>query len=135
MYDKLKKNSRNFNTFEGIQDMLSAFYYLRNIDSSKLKVGNQVKLNVWIDDETYPFLLKIVGVEQKKTKFGKIECLKIVPSVQSGRIFKEKEGVTMWVTNDQNHIPVEMEAKLLVGSLKASISGYSNLKYNLDFKK
>mgnify|MGYP002756385102 FL=1 len=55
--------------------------------------------------------------------------------MQSGRIFKEKEGVTMWVTNDQNHIPVEMEAKLLVGSLKASISGYSNLKYNLDFKK
>ena len=135
LYDKLKKNSRNFNTFEGIQDMLSAFYYLRNIDSSKLKVGNQVKLNVWIDDETYPFLLKIVGVEQKKTKFGKIECLKIVPSVQSGRIFKEKEGVTMWVTNDQNHIPVELEAKLMVGSLKASISGYSNLKYNLDFKK
>ena len=94
-----------------------------------------MKLTVWIDDETYPFMLKIVGVEKKKTKFGKIECLKIVPSVQSGRIFKEKEGVTMWVTNDQNHIPVEMEAKLLVGSLKASISGYSNLKYNLDFKK
>lgn len=135
LYNKLKKESKNFNTVAGLQDMLSAFYHLRNMEHSKLKVGNQIRLNVWIDDEVYPFLLKITGVETKKTKFGKIECLKIVPSVMSGRVFKEKEGVTMWVTNDQNHIPIEMEAKLLVGSLKASISGYSNVKYGLNFKK
>lgn len=41
----------------------------------------------------------------------------------------------MWVTNDQNHIPVELEAKLLVGALKASISSYSNVKYDLNFNK
>lgn len=135
LQNKLKKETRTFNTFEGIQDMLSAFYHLRNMDKSKLKVGSQIKLNIWIDDESYPFLLKVVGTEMKKTKFGRIECLKIIPSVQSGRVFKEKEGVTMWVTNDQNHIPVELEAKLLVGALKASISSYSNVKYDLDFKK
>lgn len=133
--NKLKKETQYFKTFVGIQDMLSAFYHLRNMDESKLKIGSQIKLNVWIDDETYPFLLKVVGKSIKKTKFGKIECLKIIPSVQSGRVFKEKEGVIMWVTNDQNHIPVEVEAKLLVGSLKASISNYSNVKYNMDFKK
>lgn len=135
LYNKLKKETQNFNTFEGIQDMLSAFYHLRNMDNSKLKVGNQIKLNVWIDDESYPFVLKVVGVGTKRTKFGKIECLKIIPSVQSGRVFKDKEGVIMWVTNDQNRIPVELEAKLLVGSLKASISGFANVKYDLNFKK
>lgn len=135
LYNKLKKETRKFNTFDGIQDMLSAFYHLRSMDNTKLKVGSQIKLNVWIDDESYPFLLKVTGIETKKTKFGKIECLKMVPSVQSGRVFKEKEGVTMWVTNDQNHIPVELEAKLLVGALKASISNYSNIKYDLKFKK
>ena len=133
--NKLKKETKHFKTFAGIQDMLSAFYHLRNMDHSNFKIGRQIKLNVWIDDESYPFILKVVGVETKKTKFGKIECLKIVPSVQSGRVFKEKEGVTMWVTNDQNHIPVEIEAKLLVGSLKASLSQYSNLKYTSNFKK
>ena len=112
LYDKFKKETRNFRTFEGIQDMLSAFYHLRNMSHQKLKVGSQIKLNV-----------------------GKIQCLKIIPSVMSGRVFKEKEGVIMWVTNDQNHIPVEMEAKLLVGSLKASISSHSNVKYPLAFNK
>lgn len=136
LHNKLKNESKNFNNIvQGVQDMLSAFYHLRSLDSSKLKVGSQVKLNIWIDDEVYPFVLKVVGTGVKRTKFGKIECLKIVPSVQSGRVFKDKEGVTLWVTNDQNHIPVELEAKLLVGSLKASISGYSNVKYGLNFKK
>ncbi|MBP7173285.1 MAG: DUF3108 domain-containing protein [Cloacibacterium sp.] len=132
--NKLDKGTRNFKTMKGIQDMLSSFYYLRSIENSKFKVGNYVKMNIWIDDESYPFMLKVVGVENKKTKFGTIECLKIIPSVMSGRVFKEKEGVTMWVTNDQNHIPVEVEAKLAVGSLKASLSSYSNNKYPMNFK-
>jgi hypothetical protein len=43
--------------------------------------------------------------------------------VKSGRVFKEKEGVTMWVSNDYNHIPILLKAELVVGSLKASIDG------------
>ena len=53
----------------------------------------------------------------------------------SGRIFKSQEGVTMWVTNDENHVPVEIRAELLVGSLKASLDGYTNVKYPLNFSK
>lgn len=126
--------TRNFKTVKGIQDMLSAFYYLRSIENHKFAVGNYVKLNVWIDDESYPFVLRVAGIENKKTKFGTVECLKIIPTVQSGRVFKDKEGVTIWVTNDQNHIPVEMEAKLVVGSLKASLDGYQNNKYPIKFR-
>jgi hypothetical protein len=52
----------------------------------------------------------------------------------SGRIFKSQEGVTMYVTNDANLVPVEIKADLLVGSLKASLDNYSNVKYPLNFK-
>ncbi len=118
-----------------IQDILSCFYYLRSLDNDKLKVGSVLKMNVWIDDELFPFQLKVVGTENLSTKFGKINCLKIVPSVISGRVFKDKEGVTMWVTNDQNKLPVLIKAELAVGSLKASIDSYANVKYPLNFKK
>lgn len=133
--NKLKKTSKNFKTMRGIQDMISSFYYLRSMDNSKFKVGSSVKMNVWIDDESYPFMLKVVGVEKKSTKFGDISCLKIIPYVISGRIFKSQEGVTMWVTNDENHVPVEIKAELMVGSLKASLDGYSNVKYPMNFSK
>ena len=117
------------------QDMISSFYYLRSMDNSNFKIGSTHKMNVWIDDESYPFMLKVVGVENKSTKFGKISCLKIVPYVMSGRIFKSQEGVTMWVTNDANHVPVEIKAELLVGSLKASLDDFSNVKYPMSFSK
>lgn len=116
-----------------VQDILSCFYYLRSVDN--LKVGSVLKMSVWIDDELFPFQLKVVGTEKISTKFGKVNCLKIIPSVVSGRVFKDKEGVTMWVTNDQNKVPVLIKAELAVGSLKASIDSFTNVKYPIKFEK
>ena len=113
--------------------MLSAFYYLRSLDSNELKVGSIKKLNVWIDDELFPFQLKVVGTENVKTKFGMVNCLRIIPQVISGRVFKDKEGVTLWVSNDKNYVPVAIKAELAVGSLKASLDSYRNVKYPLSF--
>ncbi|WP_304342836.1 DUF3108 domain-containing protein [Chryseobacterium koreense] len=131
--DKETNSIRNLNSVKGVQDMLSAFYYLRSLDSLDLKIGSVKKLNVWIDDEMFPFQLRVAGMENVKTKFGHINCLKIVPQVMSGRVFKDKEGVTLWVTNDRNYVPVLVQAQLAVGSLKASIDSYKNVKYPLNF--
>ena len=133
--DKEKNTSRKLNSVKGVQDMLSAFYYLRSLDNSELKVGSVKKLNVWIDDEMFPFQLRVVGTENISTKFGKINALKIVPQVISGRVFKDKEGVTLWVSNDRNYVPLLIQAQLAVGSLKASIDSYKNVKYPLNFTK
>lgn len=132
-----KKNpgngSRVIKSVKGVQDMLSCFYYLRSKTPSQLKVGTVINMNVWIDDEMFPFQLKVAGTENLKTKFGTINCLKIIPSVKSGRVFKEEEGVTMWVSNDANHVPMLLKAELAVGSLKASLDDYKNVKYPLKF--
>ncbi|MDH6252697.1 hypothetical protein M2347_002424 [Chryseobacterium sp. H1D6B] len=134
-----KKNPANgskvIKSVKGVQDMLSCFYYLRSKSPGELKTGTVINMNVWIDDEMFPFQLKVIGTENLKTKFGTINCLKIIPSVKSGRVFKEKEGVTMWVSNDENHIPMLLKAELAVGSLKASIDDYKNVKYPLKFTK
>lgn len=127
--------SKVLKSVKGVQDMLSCFYYLRSKSPDELKVGTVINMNVWIDDEMFPFQLKVIGTENLKTKFGTINCLKIIPSVKSGRVFKEKEGVTMWVTNDANHLPMLLKAELAVGSLKASIDDYKNVKYPLKFTK
>lgn len=134
-----KKNPENgskiLKTAKYVQDMLSAFYYLRSLDASQLKIGAVVKINIWISDELFPFQLKVVGSENVKTKFGTINCLKIIPSVLSGRVFKDNESVTMWITNDKNHMPVSVKAELAVGSLKADIESFKNVKYPLNFQK
>ncbi len=134
-----KKNTNNppktIRVPNDVQDMMSCFYYLRSLPAENFKTGSVIRMNVWVDDELFPFQLKVAGVEKIATKFGKINCLKIIPSVMSGRVFKEKEGVTMWVSNDQNRVPILIKAELAVGSLKASIDDYSNVKYPLSFTK
>ena len=130
-----KNGSKTIKSVKGVQDMLSAFYHLRSFDKGQLKVGDILNLNVWIDDEMFPFRLKVTGTEDVKTKFGTVNCLKIIPSVISGRVFKDKEGVTLWVTNDSNHIPVSIKAELAVGSLKADLESYKNVKNTIAFKK
>lgn len=133
--DKEKNTTKTLKTVRGVQDMLSAFYHLRSLEPSDLKVGSVRKLNIWIDDELFPFQLKVVGTENVKTKFGTINCLKIIPQVISGRVFRDKEGVTLWVSNDRNLVPISIKAELAVGSLKASIDSYRNVKYPLRFVK
>lgn len=125
--------SKVIKSVKGVQDMLSAFYYLRTLSTSQLKVGSVVNMNVWIDDELFPFQLKVVGTENFKTKFGSISALKIIPSVKSGRVFKDNESVTMWVSNDANHVPLSIKATLAVGSLKADLESYKNVKSKLNF--
>lgn len=129
-----ENGSKKLKSVRGIQDMLSSFYYLRGLSTSELNVGTTKKLNVWIDDEMFPFQLKVVGTENISTKFGTINCLKIIPSVMSGRVFKQKEGVTLYVSNDGNHIPIMVKAELTVGALKADLDNYKNVKYKLNFK-
>lgn len=122
--------TENYTTKGDVQDMISAFYYLRNQIADKLKKkGDSVILNMFFDQKNYKFKTVYLGRETIKTKFGDIETLKLRPYVQAGRVFKKKESLTVWISADRNKIPVKIKAKLAVGSLTADLDGYENLKY------
>jgi hypothetical protein len=114
---------------EDIQDMLSALYYLRNKDLSNLKVENEIELKLFFDQEINTFKLRFLGKEIIKTKFGKVKSLKFRPIVQAGRVFKAEESVTIWVTDDENKIPVKIKAALAVGSLRADLVSFKGLAH------
>lgn len=113
-----------------IQDLLSASYHLRNrYKLQDFKEGESIDLDMLFDDDgVFQFKLKYLGKEVIRTKFGKVECLKFRPLVQSGRVFKEKESLTLWVSNDLNKIPVRIKADLAIGSLKADLDAYNGLR-------
>ena len=82
---------------------------------------------MFIDAQVYPFKLRYLGKEVVKTKFGKIKTLVFRPFVQSGRVFKAEESVTLWITDDSNKIPIRVKAALAVGSLRAELEAYQGL--------
>ena len=79
------------------------------------------------DEKNYPFKLRFLGNETIKTKFGKVASAKFRPLVQAGRVFKAKESITVWVSNDKNKIPLRIKADLAVGSLRADLDLYKGL--------
>lgn len=84
-------------------------------------------MDLFMDNENWPLRMKFVGRETIKIRNGKYRCLKFQPLVQQGRIFKGNDDLNVWVTDDANRIPVLVQAKVLVGSIKMELSGYEGL--------
>lgn len=130
--DKKHNETTVFSFPKDTQDMISAFYYLRNtLDTEKIKDGDVVEINMFFDKENYKFRLKFLGKEILDTNFGRIRTLIFRPYVQSGRVFKEKESLTVWISDDNNKIPLLIKADLAVGSLKATLTEFKGLKHPL----
>jgi hypothetical protein len=130
VYNKKKKTKTLYPFNDKAQDLISAFYYLRNFLPAKDLIPNQsFAINKFFDSENYLFKLKFMGKENLSTKFGIVPSLKFRPIVQSGRVFREQESVTLWVSDDQNRIPLRMQADLAVGSIKADLENFKNLKH------
>lgn len=128
--DKKHKKKTVIDTKPNIQDLVSTYYYLRNkIDPSKLKPGDEFMVDMFFDGENYGFKLKYLGEEIIKTEFGKIETLKFRPYVMAGRVFKEEESLTLWVSNDKNKVPLRIRADLAIGSLRADLDAFKGLKH------
>jgi len=121
---------KSYSVPHNVHDMLSSFYYIRNqIKTEELRPGDKMRLNMFIDDENLDFKLVFLGRDIIKTKFGKVATLKFRPYVLAGRVFKEKESLTFWISDDKNKIPVKIEADLAVGSLDADLEAYKGLKH------
>ena len=127
--DYKSKSEKTIMVPKNTQDILSTFYYLRNHPNiDKLKVGEAIAIDMFFDDETTKFKLKFIGRENITTKFGVVPSMVFRPLVQSGRVFKEQESLTVWISDDANKLPIRIKASLAVGSIKADLDEYRGLK-------
>ncbi len=110
-----------------VQDLVSAYYFSRTFNTTAIKEGDILPINAFLDDKILPLNIKYIGREEIKTNLGKFSCLKFKPMLAEGRVFKESETMTLWITDDKNHIPIRLEAEIVVGSIKMDLSEYSGL--------
>jgi len=116
-------------------DVLAAIYYARNFDYSTCKPNDTIGISVIMDAEVFQLYIRYIGREKYTSKeLGTFNCIKFKPLLVEGSIFKKGENMTVWVTDDQNKIPVYIETAIIVGSIKVSLSGYKGLRHPLDAK-
>ena len=111
-------------------DVMTAVYYFRSVDFSKLTEGQKIPINMILDSQTYQLYIRYLGKEEVKTRDKtKYNCIKFAIQLVEGTIFKGNEDAVIWVTDDENKIPVIVEAQILVGAVKAILNDAKGLKY------
>lgn len=128
-------NNKMIDIWQNTQDMLSGFYVARTMDLSNAKLNQIFSVPTIVDGEMYNLQIKFKGKETIKCEWGKIQCLKFVPVLQKGRIFKHEEDMIVWLSDDKNHIPIRAKADILFGSLKMDLIDYRGIKNSFLFYK
>ncbi len=130
-----KHNKKKLYGVKGVMDMpeythdvISSLYYVRNLDFSKSKIGDKFPIDVYLDNKIYNLGFKYMGKETLNTDVGKVKCIKFIPTLVVDRVFKDQDDMTVWVSDDENKIPIRVKAKIMVGSIKVDLTSYSGLK-------
>jgi hypothetical protein len=124
-------NSGVYKVPENVQDVISIMYYARNINYDQYKTEDKIPFTMFLDDKLYSMYIHYLGKETIKTKYGKFNAIKLSPLLLKGSVFEGGEKMTIWVTDDANHIPVRIESPIVVGRVKVDLMHYENLKYRL----
>ncbi len=129
---KVTANKGEFNYKGKTFDFVSAYYFARTIDVTKLKVGQTFQLQYFLDDGFHDMSITYSGTETIKCDMGTFNCLKFNPTIIPGRIFRKDSKLYLWVTNDGNRIPVKAHVEVILGSITMELKSASGLKYPLN---
>lgn len=119
-----------------MHDVLSMIYYLRNVDFDRYRPDDALDISVFMDKKTHPVRVNYRGKEaRKKIKGqGRFNTIHFSPEMSEGEVFEKGTTMDIWVSDDNNRVPVQIESPLKVGSIKAVLKSHKNLRHPLKAK-
>ncbi len=134
-FNHKNKNATNrkkkFSINNCTQDALSAIYYARNLNFNSFTIGQKLFFNFAIDDNTNNSYIKYLGKEKIKTNYGLFNAIKLKILSIKGTTFQGGEQITMWISDDANHIPIRIESEISIGKIRTDMVKFRNLRYPL----
>ncbi len=126
------KKTETFDIPSNIQDLVSGYYFIRTMDFSNVQPNDTLVVQAFFDKELFNMKIRFVRREVLKTKLGKIRALTFAPIMPENSIFDGEDSILMWMSDDENKIPLKVRAKMfLVGSVEVDITAASNIKSKL----
>jgi hypothetical protein len=122
-----KTSKGSYEIPENINDIISAFYYARTLDYSKLNVGDKFELHNFYKEKVYPLAIVYKGKETIEVGAGTFDCIMVEPIIVEGGLFKTEGKIIIWLTDDELKIPVKVKTKILIGSIDAELTEYEGL--------
>ena len=105
----------------GVQDELSAFYYVRNLD---LEVGRDLVLPAHTSRRNYDMRVMVHGRETVSVPAGRFDCFVVEPVLEGEGLFKHEGRITLYISADERRVPVLMKTKVPVGTIDVALKEY-----------
>ncbi len=121
----------SYNIPDKFQDVISSLYFARNLNYNAYKPGDMIPFDMYLDGEIHKMYIRYVGKENVKTKYGKFKAIKLKPLTLKGNVFEGGEKMTIWISDDYNHLPLRIESPLTVGKIKVDLMNHQNIKHPL----
>jgi len=125
----IRQDVFNVKTYHNVQDILSAFYYVRTLE---LQPGDTIPLPYHDHGGNYPINVIVHCRDTVKVPAGEFACIKIEPKIATEGLFKKEGKMFVWLTDDKSKMPVKMVSKIPVGSVQALLLEY--IKGNIDWR-
>ena len=121
-----------YNSPSRVFEFLSGMLYVRSLDLTNFQEGQRVAFKAFFEGKFYDFQVEYQGKERIRTKLGKINAIKLVPIMPDNSIFDGEDSVEIWISDDENKIPLKVVADMFIGSAGCAITSVKNLKYPLN---
>lgn len=109
-------------------DILSMFYFARkHLFVENMQIGDTINLETYFAESKMTVKILYKGKRNIKTKFGKVPCYKFTPLVEKGRVFKERNNIEVFISADDNRIPIKIRFEIWLGALVCKLDAYRGL--------
>ena len=111
-----------------VHDIVSAVFYLRTLDVDVFEQDSMYPVNFFLDDSVYYSALRYIGKSVHESAWGYLPTITVAPRMATGTVFSEQYPMQVWITDDKNKIPVFVESKIIIGTVKMELVEYQGLK-------
>lgn len=121
--------NKNISIKTDTKDLVTTLYYIRNLDIAKATIGDSEVFKVFFDNEKTEVKITLLATETINTQIGKKECYKLAISLNGSDLLKGNNSNLLWLTADDNKIPVYAKFKVAVGNGELRIQSATGLKH------
>jgi len=111
-------------------DMLSVVFYARTLNYNSMKKGDKVSVDFVSGKKRLNMVIVHSGTEKLKVNDGsKYNCIKLSLKIADDAFQNEEDAMTVYITQDQNRMPIRIDSKLKIGNARVILNNYKGNKH------
>lgn len=106
-----------------VHNEFSSFYITRSME---LVPDGSFNVPTFADKKRNEVRVLVKGREDIDTVFGRVRTVVVLPRMKFRGLYDKTGDTVIWLTDDECRVPVRINSKILIGSLTAELTSYTN---------